>query len=482
MAGPDAFATADYGGIEAQSLLIARVRDMDLHPALSLAAAASLRDAALAMRERDLSCVLVEDPSAGPGIVTGTDLRDALALAGLAPDAPLGPLARRPLIGIDGGELLLDALIAMGRHGVKRLIVMENGAPSGVLDQGDVLGYLAKHSHAVLLLAQQAQRPEELAPAFRSLVTLVGVLQRNGMKPDRIAQVASDVNRALVRRVFELVFPAEVHDRLCLVVLGSEGRGEQVLPTDQDNALIRADGFSHPELPAWCRAFTEAMVAVGYPPCPGNVMVSNPYWVLEESAFRERVRRWVLGRSSEDVMNLAIFFDATAVAGESAMLERVRGYLFEELEGGDAFYARFADAVNAFPIPVGLFARLKVAKQGTIDIKKGGIFPLVHGVRTLALEKRVAATGTLARMARLVELGTLERPFSRELAEAFEVLSSLRTDFGLAALEEGGTPDNLVRPDLLTELDRERLRETLRVVARFRNLIRHHFRLDILGF
>lgn len=480
MAAADAAVIGNQGA-EAQSLLIARVRDMAHHPVVLLSPTDTLRNAARKMRDQSVSCVLV-DAGEGPGIVTGTDLRDALALEGQEPDSPLGPLARRPLITVDDGDLLLDALIRMQRAGVRRLIVTEGGRPCGLLEQGDVLGYLASHSHAVLLLAQQATRPADLKPAFRSLVQLISVLHRNGMRLDRIAQVVSDVNRALIRRVFDLVFPAAVRNHACLVVLGSEGRAEQLLPTDQDNALILEDGFSHPDLAAYCREFSSAMVAVGYPPCPGNIMLSNPAWVRQESGFREQLRRWVYGQSSQDVMELAIFFDAAAVAGDATLLDRVRAFLFDFLGGSDAFYGRFADAVNAFPIPLRSFSRLKLDPSGQIDVKKGGIFPLVHGVRSLALEKQIPLTGTLARIRHLADIGILEQPFSRDLAEAFEVLCGLRTDFGLAAIDEGRAPDNLIRPQLLTELDRERLRETLRVVARFRGQIRHHFRLDILGF
>jgi glutamyl-tRNA reductase len=167
---------------------------------------------------------------------------------------------------------------------------------------------------------------------------------------------ASEVNRAVFRRVFELVMPADLRDDLCLIVMGSEGRGEQILPTDQDNALIVRDGIDPESLMPACRAFSDALESIGYPPCSGGVMVRNPDWVLSESGFRDRIWRWIAHGSNEDVMNLAIFFDAVAVAGDATLLAQVKDVLFAVSSAGDAFFARFASAINAFPVPMGMFS------------------------------------------------------------------------------------------------------------------------------
>lgn len=472
-------------GVETQALLIARVRDVALHRGVVLPDTASLREATQAMREHEVSCVLVGPPD-DPGIVTSTDVRDALALHGLTPDAPIGPLARRPVMAIADGALLLDALVEMERTRVKRLPVSTDGRLDAVLELGDLLSYFAVHSNAVLRLAGQAPDAAALKPAFQSLLRMVGALHRIGMKPEHLGRLAGDVNRAVFRRVFELVMPPALRDDMCLIVMGSEGRGEQILPTDQDNALILREGIEPNTVMPACRAFSEALAEIGYPPCSGNVMVRNPYWVLAESAFRDRLAGWIYGGSNDDVMNLAIFYDAAAVAGDAALLGSVKAVLFEMATASDAFYARFASAINAFPVPMGLFSRLKVERAGehagTLDLKKGGIFPIVQGVRSLALQRKLAATGTLERIEALVDLGMLDKRFGRELADAFGFLCSLRTGAGLAAIESGRTPNNRIRPDELSHIDQEVLTESLRVVHKLRKLVDQHFRLDMLGF
>ena len=93
----------------------------------------------------------------------------------------------------------------------------------------------------------------------------------------------------MLRKLFELLAPPELLDNSCLLVLGSEGREEQVLKTDQDNALILRDDFSHPDLERITAEFTASLLEFGYPPCPGNIMVSNPYWTKSVAAFKEEL-------------------------------------------------------------------------------------------------------------------------------------------------------------------------------------------------
>lgn len=470
---------------EAQSLLLGRIRDVGLREARLLPPETTIREAARLMAERGLDCVLVGG-SSGPGIVTGTDMRNALALEGLTPEAAVGGIARRPVVTVGENELLVQALVLMDRHNKRRLAVTAgDGSLAGVLEQTDLLHFLADHSQAIATRIRQAERPEDLKPAFAALLRLIGTLHRNGVRTENIGQLASEINAAIFLRVFELVMPPEVRENTCLVVMGSEGRREQILPTDQDNALVVRNGFERADLPELCGGFSSALIELGYPPCPGNIMVSNPEWVMSESAFREKVSHWIWSEHTDSVMNLAIFFDSHAVAGEGTLLDGVKAHLVDRLGDRDSYFARFAAPMNMFPPPLKLFSRFRLEREGEhagmLDLKKGGVFPLVHGVRSLALEKRMAETGTLERIRRLQELGALERRFVRELVEAFEFLSSLRARSGLAALAEGRVPDNYARPGDLTSLDRDMLRDSFRVVLRLRDLIRHHFRLDLLG-
>ena len=198
--------------------------------------------------------------------------------------------------------------------------------------------------------------------------------------------------------------------------MGSEGRGEQTFRTDQDNGLILSEPVPAEDLEAIPRRHVRtALERCGFPPCPGEVMVRNPLWSKTVAEYRDDFRRWLALSDETGVMNIAIFYDAEAVAGDAGLLRAAKQDLIDAMRGERVHLAHFARAVDAFPTPIGLFNNLVTSKAegDALDLKKGGIFPIVHGVRALALEKGLIETGTAARIARLAELGDVRARSSR---------------------------------------------------------------------
>jgi CBS domain-containing protein len=271
--------------------------------------------------------------------------------------------------------------------------------------------------------------------------------------------------------------------------MGSEGRGEQLLKTDQDNGLILRDGYTPPaDLDALCARFSQALSDFGYPECPGRIMLSNPDWRHGAAAFSERVRRWLLMPSADSLMALAIFLDAHAVAGDATLLAQVRAEVFKLVTDNDALLARFAAAIAAFDGAGGAgggggwWQRLFSLEDGKdlLDLKKAGSFPLVHGVRSLALAHGVQATGTAARLEALVAAGALEAGLATDLVDSLQFFMGLKLKLGLAAIEAGQPPGGGIAVDKLSSLDRDLLKDTLAVVKRFKQLLRQRFHLDAL--
>jgi CBS domain-containing protein len=265
-------------------------------------------------------------------------------------------------------------------------------------------------------------------------------------------------------------------------VLGSEGREEQVLKTDQDNALILRDGFSHPELERVTREFTECLLEFGYPRCPGNIMVSNPYWTKSVAAFKESLFDWIVRPTPDSFLQFAIFCDAAAVAGDDNLLRHVKDRMYRLLSDHRSFYSQFARSTVAFETPLGFFTNFVLEKnRDELDIKKGGIFPIVHGVRSLALEYRLPQTNTVDRIAALGQRNLFEPSFGVELSEAFAYLSTLRTKAGLRKIEQGLPQDNYLNPKDLNKLERELLRDSFKIVNEFKKFITYHFKLGMIG-
>jgi CBS domain-containing protein len=266
--------------------------------------------------------------------------------------------------------------------------------------------------------------------------------------------------------------------------MGSEGRGEQLLKTDQDNGLVLRDGYTPPaDLEAICNRFTHALIDFGYPPCPGGIMVNNPAWRHTQATFRETVRRWMLMPSADSLMSLAIFLDAHAVCGDAALLEPLRDEVFSLAADSDAFKARFAAAITLFDEHTGWWNRLLTLGDNDpdrLDLKKAGIFPLVHGVRSLALDKRIRECGTTERVQALVAAGHMAPEIGSDVVQSLHFFMGLKLKAGLQDIELGRNVSGGVTPDQLNSLDRDLLKDTLGVVKRFKATLRLRYHLDAL--
>jgi len=454
--------------------LHARVRDLPLHRAVFVEASDSIERAGRKMREVDAKALFVR---AGErvGIITGTDLSNAAILKRLPIETGVAGETQYDVVSVAPNDFVAMALLQMTKHNKRRVAVLDDGRYVGILEDVDLLSFLAGNSQLVAARIDRASSVAELAVAAGGIEGQTRMLRRQGVKIEVVAEIVSDLNRRLLAKLFALVASPAIHDRGCLIVMGSEGRGEQTFRTDQDNGLILSAPAPDDELQAFRAAFSAALESFGFPPCPGNVMVVNPLWSKTIDDYRADFRRWLAMPDEHAHMNVAILYDAEAVAGDAELLRRTKLELLEAVSGERAYLAHFARAVDAFPTPIGLFSHLVASKgQGdALDLKKGGVFPIVHGVRALAIERGLLETGTSARIARLAELGALTPHFARELTQALRYLMTLRLDAELAEAPSGG----LAPPSELSSMERDLLRDAFQIVKRLREIVRRHFNL-----
>ena len=203
------------------------------------------------------------------------------------------------------------------------MVVRDGDAIVGVLSQLDLMAFVASHSHLIALQATQAADVTELKAAARQIDSLIRVLHDDGVRVEVIAGLVGELNRQVFRASGSCSRRRSLRANSCLIVMGSEGRGEQIIKTDQDNALLLRDGFVFEGLEAVTEAFTAALIDFGYPPCPGRHH-AEPAAVAPAAsrAFGDRCATGSTAAIREGPMNLAIFLDAAAVAGDAALLER----------------------------------------------------------------------------------------------------------------------------------------------------------------
>jgi CBS domain-containing protein len=466
------------------SLVSARVRDAYVRKPFYVDGGMDIVAVCRTLSEHGLTHALVRDVHEGAerlGIFTTTDLRDALLR-----EVPPAELAVRDVSHFDIVEVqpdgeVFEALWLMVSRRVHRLVVREGTEVMGVLSQLDLVSFVANHSHIIALQIDEAESIEELREAALRVDHTVELLHGSGIRIERITRLVSELNGRLFARAWSLIAPPALVANSALLVMGSEGRGEQIVKTDQDNALLLRDGFEFPGLADVTRRFNAALADFGYPPCPGNIMLTNPLWCQSVAGFRKTIASWLRGKDNEGPMYLAIFFDAVCVAGDATLLADVRRTLDKDLEGEELYLARFAAAADKFNEPGNWFTRLTTRRdEQPLDLKKLGTFPIVHGARALSLQYGVHEAGTAARLTRLVQLERIDAGLARDLVDALHFLMGLRLSHQLRQRAGGATPGNEVKASDLGALEREPLRDSLAIVKRFRLFLRQHFKFDSL--
>ena len=470
---------------EMQSLHMAHVDEALLSPPHAVPADMDIVSVVRLFQAEKTSNVLVRDDVAQPprwGIFTTSGLQRAILDGRPLDRLPVGELASWELITVRPDDQVGEALVLMQRHGVHRVVVQDDGKILGLLESLDLFGFLSNHSMLIDRRLRAATDLDALARAATQMNDMIRRQYRGGTRVELLARLVQDLNGRLFEQAWQLIAPPELVQNSCLLVMGSEGRGEQLLKTDQDNALLLRDGYVPPDdLPAICARFSEALARFGYPPCPGHVMLSNAIWRGTVQDFARRVRKWLVLPEADSLINLAVFMDAHAVCGDAELLASLRRQVFGMLADDDAMMSRFAAVVDAFGDGTRWWRRMLGGGEANLNVKKAGMFPLVHGVRSMALAERIDATSTEARIRALHEAGALDAETAQELTESLHFFMGLRLKAGLDEMDRGQPVSGKVDLAGLTPLERDLLKDALAAVRRFRAQLRLRFRLGAVS-
>jgi len=465
-------------------LMIARVDSSLYHDGCIVPSTMGTIEALRVMESQRASSLII-DNGGEYGIVTDADLRGYILHRDSQDLEVISSIQTKPVISAKDGELLFNVLLQMTQHSIKHLLITsESGEFRGVLELIDLLSFFSNQSHLIVVQMQKATTIDAVIVAAKRVETMVGTLHARGVKSRYIAKLVSEINRKMYIKLFEMIMPISWHDKATLLLLGSEGRGEQILRTDQDNALIFSDGFNPDDIDDVTSSFIDVLDRIGFPRCSGGVMVINEKWHKSLSDYKSDIDRWISSPSYDGFMDMAILYDSIAIAGKTELLDELKGHLVESIGEHKIVLSHFARAIESFESPLGLFSQFitdSKEHKGEIDIKKGAIFALVHGVRALALEYAISDTNTTVRIKELSNRGFLSIDDAKELIESLEVLSRFRLHAQLEKLRHSQEIDNYISTTSLTKLERDTLKDALRSVDRFKKLLSHHFHLSMVG-
>lgn len=464
---------------EFSTFMVARVNEGYLHEPCVVKSDATLLEGIQKSIELKSSSIIVEKDGKY-GIITDSDLKSKVLFNGCDLQEKVSDFARFPFICVNDDDFLFNALLTLTKHSIKRVGVMKEGKLVGVLEQIDLLSYFANQSHLASVKIKRAKTIEDLKTASSDLLNIIKALSAKGVKVNYIAKLIAELNVKIYEKLFQMTIPEDLADKCALVVMGSEGRAEQIIKTDQDNALIIKNGINKEEYYPYMQRFSETLIDFGFPKCEGNIMVSNPYWCKNFGEYKEELATWVENPDMDSYMNLSIFFDSCFAAGDETLLKELKKELFKGVENKDVFMAYFAKLALSFETPIGVFSGF-MSRKNRVDIKKGGIFPIVQGIRALSLKNSIEAPSTVKRIKQLSKKGVLEKDLADELLEAFDALGTIRLKNQLKNISAGEKADNILQTDHLGKLERDLLKDSFRIVDRFKKFITRHFKLDMIS-
>lgn len=472
---------------ELVNFMIARVKDAYCMKPVIVDSSTTIYDTVKIMKSKKVSSILIKDEKGEYAIVTDTDFREKVILNRMDFNEPVSKIATFGVKYVNNNEFLFNAQLKMNNYGIKRLIVKdEKDEIVGVLNLMSLTSFFASHIYSVTLEVDNATTIEELKNASRNFIKIIRALYAKGVKVRYISRLLSQLNAKLFGKLFFLTAPEELIKNSTLIVMGSEGRSEQILRTDQDNAIIISDECAMEKeiIKKFTEDFTACLCEFGYPKCPGNIMLSNSYWRRSLSEFKKLIYQWINSTNRDDMLNLAIFYDSTAVCGDRTLLKELKEYLYSQCEYKPSFYAHFAASVLSFETPLNFFADFVVGKKDhkdELNIKKGGIFPIVHGARSLSLEYKLKECNTIARLKKLHELDVIDKEFASELIESFNFMLTLRLKARLNKIDNGLELDNYINPSKLNTLEKDLLKDSFKIVDKFKKFLTYHYKLNMIG-
>jgi CBS domain-containing protein len=459
---------------EALSLFNQPVREVCSRDLLICNAETSIQQAAALMSRRRCSSIFVRGGEGGGiiGILTDNDLRKKVIAEGLSIERPVAEIMSTPVVTVPDHALVVEALMAMMQRRIKHIGVTDlRQQVVGVVTNQDVLGAQGQSPLFLIRDIAAAAGVEKLQQVHQRLPQLIQGLIRAGTPAKQLNQFITTVSDAVLRKVLDLTLKDMESPpvRFVFMILGSEGRHEQTLKTDQDNAIVYDDPAAgaaeavHAYFLELGDRVCTRLDQCGYRFCNANVMARNPMLCQPLSVWKRRFSDWIHAAEAEDLLYSSIFFDFRGGYGQTALIDQLRDHLMESLVGWAGFFRHLTQNALLHKPPLGFFRNFVVESKGEhrnkFDIKSA-MLPIVDYARVYALKHGIDETNTLDRLQRLKQKEILPAKDCSEIEQGYSFMMQLRFARQVKAIiEEGAAPDNYVNPRELSGLEQRLLKE-----------------------
>lgn len=457
-------------------------------PPVTCLQATPIRDALELMRREQVGSILVTDRQHNPvGLFTLRDLRDRVVLGHYRVEEPIAGVMTPGLVTLDIGAPALEAAMAMARHSIRHVVLTDRGKAAGVISERDLFALQQQGVSRIARALRGAVGLDELRRCAEDIRALTRTLLAQGVGAEQVTRLISQLNDQLAGNLIDRILAGAGLGglRWCWLALGSEGRLEQTLCTDQDNGLI----FALPEgetaeavrarLLPLARQVNDGLAECGFPLCHGGVMASNPKWCLSEEEWRDTFADWLFRGDMPVLLNATIFFDFRPLTGDAGLADGLRAWLNERIADNRLFLKAMTVNALANRPPLGLVRDFVLAVDGdhphSLDLKINGVTLFVDAARIFALAAGLSETGTAARLRAAAAAWKLDGDEVADWLDGFHALQTLRLGLHQAQQALGRTMHNHLNPDELSAQDRRRLKEALKAAKRLQGRLESFF-------
>jgi len=476
------FGRARSSETRGNDLATLKVSDLMARKPVTCSPETSAGEAAQIMRDKDVSSLGVVEGGRLVGIVTTRDLSARVLAEGLDGTAPVGMVMTPDPIALSPDSLGSDILHMMLERRIGHLPVVEDGVLKGMITQTDLTRFQAVSSAQLIRDAATADTIAEMVAVTaripQLLVHLVGAHNAHEVVTRLITDIADAVTRRLLKLAEAEFGPPPVP--YLWLACGSQGRQEQTGVSDQDNCLFVDDAVTKEDMPYFAklaRFVCDGLNAAGYFHCPGDMMATNPRWCQPVRVWRQYFRGWVATPVPEAQMLASVMFDLRPIGGAARLFRDLQAETLEMASRNSIFVAHMISNSLKHSPPLGLLRGFATIRSGEyrnhIDMKLGGVIPVVDLGRIYALKGQLTEVNTRARLLAAEQAGVVSVSGARDLIEAYDMIASMRLAGQSALVRAGRKPDNYMAPSDLSDFERSHLRDAFVVVRTMQSAIGH---------
>ncbi len=449
----------------------------------------SIQKSAILMSNRKVGSVVVVEDEKPVGIVTDVDFREVVATGKLPINSPISEVMNSPVICYSKGLTIAQAQLTMMKHNINHICITKDGTPNtkvkGIVSEHDIIVSQGNNPAVLMKAINRAGSTKKLKRIRNKIMILLNGYLKSNIPLTHISNIMFELNDATIKRTIQRCIEkmdSPPPAKFAWMSLGSQGRKEQLLHTDQDNALIFED-VPEEQLEETRAYFiklatkvTKRLNIIGYEFCPAEMMARNPKYCLSKSEWKGQFSEWVTTSGQDEILLCQIFFDFDISFGEVKLTNAISDHIFDILKGNKNFLNRLAAQALRNPSPLGFFRQFLVEQDGEkkdlFDIKKRGIMPLTDAARLLILEHRVKnISNTSERFEKLAQLEPNNKEIYQACAYSSRALIKFRTKQGLKNKDNG----RFINLEDLGKEDKIKLKRCFKTIKEIQELIKVRF-------